>query len=74
MKLSEQFGKTLLDFPYTDSEDGQCIGSGCMTHYSSLKCAEIAEQFAIDFVKWWSENNEKEGTIMEILEIYKNTL
>ena len=52
MKLSDKFENTLLEFPYIDSEDGQCLGSGFMTHYSSLKCAEIAEQFVIGFFVW----------------------
>ena len=64
MKLSDKFENAIFRHEVGRNEHEE----------TKQQCAEIAEKFAIDFVKWWSENNEKEGTIIEILEIYKNTL
>lgn len=43
-KAKELIGKFLnqpINFPYIDSEDGQCIGEGYMTHDSAKQCAII---------------------------------
>jgi hypothetical protein len=44
-KAEELVGKYLnknINFPYIDSEDGQCIGAGYMTYCSATQCALIA--------------------------------
>jgi len=31
--------KTIIHFPYIDTEDGNCIGTGYMTYKSAVRCA-----------------------------------
>jgi len=38
-EMVEKYLKTIIDFPYIDTEDGDCIGTGYMTHSSAVKCA-----------------------------------
>ena len=41
-KANELVGKylnTIIHFPYIDTEDGNCIGTGYMTHNSAVRCA-----------------------------------
>jgi hypothetical protein len=33
-----------INFPYTDTQDGQCIGAGFMTHHSAKQCAKLEVQ------------------------------
>ena len=40
-KLVDEFVNTPIDFPYIDTEDGRCVGSGYMTYKSAVKCALI---------------------------------
>jgi len=40
-KLVEKFSNQAINFPYIDTQDGQCIGSGYMTHKSAKECALI---------------------------------
>lgn len=41
-ELIEKFESLPISFPYIDTVDGQCIGSGYMTHNSAIECAIIA--------------------------------
>jgi hypothetical protein len=40
-KLVDEFVNTPISFPYIDTKDGRCIGSGYMTYKSAAKCALI---------------------------------
>ena len=40
-KLVDEFVNTPINFPYVDTEDGRCIGSGYMTYKSAAKCALV---------------------------------
>lgn len=35
-ELVEKYLNTIIQFPYIDSEDGNCIGTGYMTHNSDV--------------------------------------
>ena len=39
--LVEKYLNQPINFPYIDSEDGQCIGAGYMTYKSAKDCALI---------------------------------
>ena len=41
-ELIEEYLNLPINFPYIDTIDKQCIGSGYMTYYSAVKCAIIA--------------------------------
>ena len=41
-ELIEKYLNLPISFPYIDTIDKQCIGSGYMTYYSAVKCAIIA--------------------------------
>ena len=41
-ELIEKFLNKPINFPYIDTVDKQCIGSGYMTYKSAVKCAIIA--------------------------------
>jgi hypothetical protein len=41
-ELVEKHLNTIIDFPYIDTEDGYCLGTGPMTYYSAIRCALIA--------------------------------
>jgi hypothetical protein len=41
-ELVNKFVDQPINFPYIDTEDGQCIGSGYMTYNSAKQCALIA--------------------------------
>jgi hypothetical protein len=38
-ELVEKYLKTVIYFPYVDTKDGSCIGTGHMTYISAVKCA-----------------------------------
>lgn len=42
VELVDKFLNQPINFPYIDTEDGQCIGSGYITYYSAKQCALIA--------------------------------
>ena len=42
IELVDKFLNQDINFPYIDSEDGQCIGAGYMTYNSAKQCALIA--------------------------------
>ena len=48
-ELIESLLKTEIDFPYIDTEDGQCIGSGYMTYKSAVKIAIKSVDEIIEF-------------------------
>ena len=50
-ELVEEYLNLKIDFPYIDTIDKQCIGSGYMTYYSAIKCAIIAVDEIIDELK-----------------------
>lgn len=41
-ELVEKYLNTIIHFPYIDTEDGSCIGTGYMTHNSAVRCAIIS--------------------------------
>ena len=41
-ELVEQYLNTIIHFPYIDTEDDNCIGTGYMTHNSAVRCALVA--------------------------------
>ena len=54
-KAEELVDKYLLlsiDFPYNDTQDGQCIGNGYMLYNSAKQCALIAVDEIIDAIDW----------------------
>lgn len=65
-KANERIKKYLntpIDFPYIDTEDGQCIGSGYMTYKSAVRCA-INEVDEILIMRWnLPHYGSKEGMI-----------
>lgn len=67
-QIVESFLNSSINFPYIDTEDGQCIGSGYMTYKSAIKLAEnsvneIALKIAghhkdailTDYIEYWQE-------------------
>lgn len=38
-ELVEKYLNTIIHFQYIDTEDGNCIGTGYMTHNSAVRCA-----------------------------------
>ena len=38
-ELVEKYLNTIIHFPYIDTEDGNCIGTGYMTHQSAVRCS-----------------------------------
>jgi len=46
----------------------------CIKPETLNELSEIAENFAIGFGKWLSDNNTNEGTIEQLLQIYEETL
>ena len=41
-ELVDRFLLLPIDFPYNDTQDGQCIGNGYMLYNSAKQCALIA--------------------------------
>jgi hypothetical protein len=41
-ELVDKYLNTIIHFPYIDTENGDCIGTGYMTHQSAIGCALIA--------------------------------
>ena len=50
-ELIEKYLNLPINFPYIDTIDKQCIGSGYMTYYSAVKCAIIAVDEILDTLK-----------------------
>lgn len=40
-------------------------------HDNAENCVDVAKDFAIGFAEWLSDNNIHEGSIKQLLEIYK---
>jgi hypothetical protein len=40
-ELIEKFANQPINFPYIDTQDGQCVGTGYMTYKSAKDCALI---------------------------------
>ena len=71
-ELIEKYIDLPINFPYIDTVDDLCIGSGYMTYYSAVQCAIIAVDEIIDELKrepyanyerivfWQSVKNELE--------------
>lgn len=62
-ELIEKFVNQPINFPYIDTEDGQCIGAGYMTYKSAKDCALIYVDGMIKEHTWKSstsfENTQK---------------
>ena len=60
MRTSKQKANQLVDkyftltihFPYVDTEDGFCVGTGNMTFDSAIKCAIIEVYEIIQAIDW----------------------
>ena len=50
-ELIEKYIDLPINFPYIDTVDDLCIGSGYMTYYSAVQCAIIADDEIIDELK-----------------------
>jgi hypothetical protein len=50
-ELVEKYLDTIIHFPYIDTEDGNCIGAGYMTHNSAKQCALIAVDEILGAIK-----------------------
>ena len=50
-ELIEKYIDLPINFPYIDTVDDLCIGSGYMTYYSAVKCAIIAVDEIFDTLK-----------------------
>jgi hypothetical protein len=75
IELVDKYLNKDINFPYIDSEDGQCIGAGYMTYNSAKQCALIAvdeilnldikakneSQFIIErrIEEYWQEVNQE---------------
>jgi hypothetical protein len=51
-EMVNKYLNTSIDFMYIDSQDGNCIGTDCMTHYSAVKCALIAIEEILKAIDW----------------------
>jgi hypothetical protein len=51
-QLVNMFVDQPINFPYIDTEDGQCIGSGYMTRNSAKQCALIAVNEIIQAIRY----------------------
>jgi hypothetical protein len=47
IELVDKYLNTAINFPYIDSQDGNCIGAGYMTYETAKKCALIAIEESI---------------------------
>ena len=47
-ELVDKFLNQDINFPYIDSEDGQCIGAGYMTYNSAKQCALISVEMILE--------------------------
>jgi hypothetical protein len=68
LELTEKYLETIIHFPYIDTEDGYCIGTGYMTHNSAVRCAINAVDEMIEHcsqvepflgVDFWSKVKEE---------------
>lgn len=74
-ELVEKYLNIVIHFPYIDTEDGNCIGTGHMTYYSAVNCAikaveEILRALYPNYVDWddcgaahqyWYETQKEEA-------------
>jgi len=51
-ELIEKYLNTIIHFPYIDTEDGNCIGTGYMTYNSAKDCAIIAVDEILEAIDW----------------------
>jgi hypothetical protein len=71
-ELVDKFVDQPINFPYIDTGDGQCIGSGYMTHNSAKQCALIAcrelkrQWIELNYIKGPAETNYWDSVKEEI--------
>ena len=71
-ELVDKFVDQPINFPYRDTEDGQCIGSGYMTYNSAKQCALIAcrelkrQWIELNYIKGPAETNYWDSVKEEI--------
>jgi len=71
-QLVNKFVNQPIDFPYIDTEDDHCIGSGYMTHNSAKQCALIAcrelkrQWIELNYIKGPAETNYWDSVKEEI--------
>ena len=59
-ELVEKYLNTIIHFPYIDTEDGNCTGTGYMTHNSAVRCAlNLVEEMIKEHTWKTSTNFEK---------------
>lgn len=56
-ELIDKYLNLPINFPYIDTIDKQCIGSGYMTYYSAVKCAIVAVDEIINAMKMSYHSN-----------------
>ena len=49
-EIVERYYTQGIDFFYKDTQDGDCIGSSCMTYKSAKECAKIHGRGIIELV------------------------
>ena len=72
--LVEKYLNTIIHFPYIDTEDGNCIGTGYMTHNSALRCAINAVDEIIKTICNCYPSNKEEISFVEYWEKVKAEL
>ena len=55
-ELIEKYLNLPISFPYIDTIDKQCIGSGYMTYNSAVKCAIIKVDGIIENLHWLEDS------------------
>jgi len=55
-ELVEKYLNTIIHFPYIDTEDGNCIGTGYMTYNSAVRCAINAVEEILQLC--WNGNTD----------------
>jgi hypothetical protein len=75
-ELIKGFLRQPIGFPYEDSQDGTCYGSGYMTYNSAVKCAILSVKEIIKAIDWheFEVPNKELNEWQIVLEILKDKL
>lgn len=65
-ELIDKYLNAVMHFPYIDSEDGRCIGTGYMVFQSAKQCALIAIEEVLSAIKNYQADDP------EFQEMYEN--
>lgn len=61
-EIVDKYVNLPINFPYIDTEDGNCIGSGYMTYKSAVKCAKLEVNAILETnpsVKYWDTYDDE---------------